>query len=113
MVDAEFVRALPKAELHVHLEGTLEPELLFSLAQRNAVVLPWDSVDDLRAAYEFDDLASFLALYFEGCRVLVQEQDFYDLTRAYLARAHEDGVVRAEMFLGPQSFTDRGVPTMT
>ena len=110
-MNADYVRSLPKAELHVHLEGTLEPELLFALARRNDVALPWASVDDLQAAYRFDDLASFLALYFEGCQVLVHEQDFYDLTRAYLGRAHDDGVVRAEMFLGPQSFTERGVPT--
>jgi adenosine deaminase len=105
-----FVQALPKAELHVHLEGCLEAEMLFRLAERNDVALPWSSVDVLRDAYHFSDLASFLSLYFEGCRVIVTEQDFYDVTRAYLARAHADGVVRAEVFLGPQSFTDRGIP---
>jgi adenosine deaminase len=104
------VRALPKAELHVHLEGCLEADLLFALAARNDVALPWASVDELRRAYRFDDLQSFLALYFAGCRVLCRERDFYDVTRAYLSRAHADGVVRAETFLGPQSFTERGIP---
>jgi adenosine deaminase len=103
----EFVRALPKAELHMHLEGALEPELLFALARRNDVALRWSSVDDLRRAYEFRDLQQFLDLYYEGCRVLLHEQDFYDLTRAYLSRAHADGVRRAEISMGPQSFTGR------
>lgn len=107
----DFVRALPKAELHVHLEGCLEAELLFELAKRNDVTLPWADADALRDAYRFSDLQSFLNLYFEGCRVLVREQDFYDVTRSYLSRAHADGVVRAEVFLGPQSFTERGTPT--
>jgi adenine deaminase len=107
---ADRIQALPKAELHVHLEGCLEADLLFELAERNGVDLRWESVSALRAAYQFNGLQSFLDLYFEGCRVLVREPDFYELTRAYLARAHADGVVRAEMFLGPQSFTDRGVP---
>jgi adenosine deaminase len=106
----EFVRSLPKAELHIHLEGSLEAEMLFRLAERNDVALPWPSADALRGAYRFDSLQSFLDLYYQGCRVLVREQDFYDVTRAYLARAHADGVVRAEAFLGPQSFTERGVP---
>jgi adenosine deaminase len=104
------VKDLPKAELHVHLEGCLEADLLFELARRNEIVLPWPSVDALRAAYRFDGLPAFLALYFQGCEVLRREQDFYDLTRGYLARAYADGVVHAEMFLGPQSFLDRGVP---
>ena len=106
-----FVRGIPKAELHVHLEGCIEPELMFALAERNGLTLRWPTPDALQAAYDFPDLASFLALYFEGCRVLVRDRDFYDLTRAYLTRAHTDGVKRAEMFLGPQSFTDRGVST--
>jgi adenosine deaminase len=105
-----FIGQLPKAELHVHLEGCLEAELLFELAERNDVALPWRSAAALRAAYQFDDLQSFLALYFQGCQVLRREQDFYQLTRDYLARAHADGVVRAECFLGPQSFTEQGVP---
>jgi adenosine deaminase len=105
--DTEFIAALPKAELHMHLEGALEPELLFELATRNDVALGWRTVDELRGAYEFHSLQPFLDLYYEGCRVLCQERDFYDLTRAYLARAHADGVRRAEISLGPQSFLGR------
>ena len=104
--DPEWVRRL----IRVNIEGTLEPEMMFALAARNGVDLKWDSPEALRAAYEFSDLKSFLELYFEGCRVLVSERDFYDVTMAYLKRAVRDGVVRAELFLGPQSFTDRGVP---
>lgn len=106
----QFIRTVPKAELHVHLEGSLEPEMLFRLAERNSIALRWPSVDALRAAYEFANLEDFLALYFEGCRVLVTERDFYDVTAAYLAKANEQGVRRTELFLGPQSFTERGVP---
>jgi adenosine deaminase len=105
-----FIRGLPKTELHMHLEGSLEPELMMRLAARNGHALRWTSADELRAAYDFSDLQSFLDLYFEGCQVLVTQQDFYDLTRAYLSRATADGVIRAELFLGPQSFTARGVP---
>jgi adenosine deaminase len=105
--DTEFIRALPKAELHMHLEGALEPELLFELARRNDVTLGWRTVAELRGAYEFHSLQPFLDLYYEGCRVLCHERDFYDLTRAYLARAHADGVRRAEISLGPQSFLGR------
>lgn len=108
-----FIRGLPKTELHMHLEGSLEPELMMQLAARNGCRLRWQSADDLRKAYQFSNLQSFLDLYYEGCQVLVHERDFYDLTRAYLKRAHEDGVIRAEMFLGPQSFTTRGVPIAT
>ena len=109
MIDA-FVQGLPKAELHMHLEGSIEPEHLLELAQRNGLRPRWDSPEALRAAYEFEDLQSFLDLYYEGCRVLLREQDFYDITRAYLRRAHADTVIRAEVFIGPQSFTDRDVP---
>ncbi len=105
-----FVRGLPKAELHVHLEGCLEPDLLFALAGRNNIKLRWDAPEALCAAYRFDNLQSFLDLFYEGCRVLLHAQDLYDLTRDYLRRAHADGVVRAEIFLGPQNFTPRGVP---
>ncbi len=108
-----FIAGLPKAELHVHLEGCLEPDLMFALARRNGIALRWPSPEALRSAYQFADLSSFLALYFEGCRVLVTEQDFHDLTLTYLRRAHADGVVRAEMFIGPQSFTERGVALAT
>ncbi|SMX55523.1 Adenosine deaminase (Adenosine aminohydrolase) [Bradyrhizobium sp. ORS 285] len=111
MPDLEpFIRSLPKTELHMHIEGSIEPEMMFALAERNGIDLKWDSPEALRAAYEFSDLKSFLDLYFEGCRVLVSERDFYDVTTAYLRRAVRDGVVRAELFLGPQSFTERGVP---
>jgi adenine deaminase len=110
MLDIEvFVRGLPKADLHMHLEGSIEPQLMLDLATRNGLRLRWDSADALRAAYQFTNLQSFLDLYFQGCRVLVTEQDFYDVTRAYLRRAREDGVIRSELFLGPQSFTERGV----
>ncbi|KQM88766.1 adenosine deaminase [Sphingomonas sp. Leaf23] len=105
-----FVHGLPKTDLHMHLEGSIEPELMMTLARRNCVPLRWDTADALRAAYRFEDLQSFLDLYFEGCRVLVTQADFHDVTRAYLHRAHADGVVHAEMFIGPQSFTERGVP---
>ena len=105
-----FIRGLPKAELHVHLEGCLEADLMFDLAARNGIRLRWPTPGALRAAYRFDNLQSFLDLYYEGCGVLLQAQDIYDLTRDYLRRAHRDGVVRAEIFLGPQGFTQRGVP---
>ncbi len=109
----DFVRGLPKAELHLHIEGTLEPELMFALAARNGVELRFGSVEELRAAYEFDDLQSFLDIYYEGAACLVHEQDFYDLTWAYLERAAADGVRRAEIFFDPQTHTDRGVPMAT
>ncbi len=105
-----LVRSLPKAELHLHLEGTLEPELAFELARRNGVRLPYDSVDELRRAYRFTDLQSFLDLYEGGAQVLRTEQDFYDLTRAYLDRARRQGVVHAEVMVDPQLHTRRGVP---
>jgi len=104
-----FIRGIPKAELHVHLEGCLEAELMFDLAVRNGLNLRWKSAEALRAAYQFTNLQTFLDLYYDGCRVLAQERDFYDLARAYLSRAHADGVIRAEVFIGPQSFTERGV----
>jgi len=104
-----FVAGLPKAELHLHLEGSIEPDLMFELAKRNDVELPWASPEHLRAAYAFRDLRSFLDLYYQGCRVLVGEQDFYDITMAYLRRARADNVMHAEMFLGPQSFVERDI----
>ncbi len=109
MNNAEFIRSLPKAELHMHIEGAIEAEMMFSLAERNGVVLRWPSVEALRGAYRFKDLQGFLDLFYDGCRVLVQSQDFYDVTAAYLKRAHADGIQRAEMFLGPQSHTARGI----
>ena len=104
-----FVRALPKAELHLHIEGTLEPELMFELARRNGVKLPWDSVEATRAAYAFSDLQSFLDLYYAGAAALIQERDFFDLAMAYFERAHADGVVHAELFFDPQTHTARGI----
>ena len=106
----DFIQALPKVELHVHLEGTLEPELMFQLAERNGVALPYPDVASVRAAYEFDDLQSFLNLYYNGACVLLEEQDFYDLTRAYLDRIAAENVVHTEMFFDPQTHTERGVP---
>jgi len=106
----DFARGLPKAELHLHIEGTLEPELMFELARRNGVRLPYASVDDVRRAYIFSDLQSFLDIYYAGCRVLLKEQDFYDLTWAYLTRAVSQGVRHAEIFFDAQTHTDRGVP---
>ena len=108
-----FARDLPKAELHLHIEGTLEPELMFELARRNGIRLPYASVDEVRRAYVFNDLQSFLDIYYAGCRVLLKEQDFYDLTWAYLTRAASQGVRHAEIFFDPQTHTDRGVPFET
>ena len=104
-----FIERMPKAELHVHVEGTLEPELKFDLARRNGIELPYRSVDALRAAYDFDDLPSFLKVYYEGMSVLLTEQDFYDLTAAYLTRAHSQNVIYAEIFFDPQAHTTRGI----
>jgi adenosine deaminase len=104
-----FVRRLPKAELHVHIEGTLEPEMMFELAQRNGIDLPFSSVDEIRLAYEFTSLQSFLDIYYQGAAVLVTEEDFYDLMLAYLERAHADGVRRSEIFFDAQTHTARGV----
>jgi len=105
-----FVQGLPKAELHLHLEGTLEPELMFELAARNGLTLPYDSVESARAAYEFSDLQSFLDLYYAGCSVLITEQDFYDLTWAYLTRAAAENIRHVEPFFDPQTHTERDVP---
>jgi adenine deaminase len=106
----ELLARMPKAELHVHVEGTLEPELVFALAARNGVALPWPDVAALRAAYAFQDLQSFLDLYYAAASVLRTEQDFHDLAWAYLQRAAAEGVVRAEIFFDPQTHTARGVP---
>ena len=103
------VQSMPKAELHIHIEGSLEPELIFALAERNGVALPYASVDALRAAYAFTDLQSFLDIYYAGASVLLQEQDFYDMTAAYLKKAAEDNVRHTEIFFDPQTHTARGV----
>ena len=108
-----FVRALPKAELHLHIEGTLEPEMMVALAARNGVALPWPDADAVRAAYNFADLQSFLDVYYAGAASLMRAEDFRDLALAYFARAHEDGVVHAELFFDPQTHTVRGVPIGT
>ena len=105
-----LLRAMPKAELHIHIEGSLEPELIFKLAQRNGVTLPYPSVDALRAAYAFTDLQSFLDIYYAGASVLLREQDFFDMAWAYFEKAAADNVVHAELFFDPQTHTDRGVP---
>jgi adenine deaminase len=110
MLDLDaFIHAIPKAELHLHIEGTLEPVLMFELARRNRVTLPYDSVDAVQRAYVFSDLQSFLDIYYAACSVLRQERDFYDLAWAYLERAAAQNVRRAEIFFDPQTHTDRGV----
>jgi adenosine deaminase len=108
-----IVERMPKAELHIHIEGSLEPELIFALAQRNGVSLAYPTVDALRSAYAFSDLQSFLDIYYAGASVLLTEQDFYDMTAAYLARAAADNVRHAEIFFDPQTHTARGVPFAT
>jgi adenosine deaminase len=108
-----FLRAMPKAELHIHIEGSLEPELIFQLARRNGVSLPYASVEALRSAYAFTDLQSFLDIYYAGASVLLKEEDFFDMAWAYFLRARADGVVRAELFFDPQTHTERGVPMAT
>jgi adenosine deaminase len=105
-----LIRRLPKVELHLHIEGTLEPEMMFSLAAKHGVKLPYASVDVLRNAYAFHDLQSFLDLYYAGCDVLRDRRDFYALAMAYFARAHADNVVHAELFFDPQTHTVRGIP---
>jgi len=105
--------AMPKAELHIHIEGSLEPELIFALSARNGVALPYASVEALRAAYAFTDLQSFLDIYYAGASVLLNEEDFFDLGLAYFRRAAADHVVHAELFFDPQTHTERGVPMKT
>ena len=109
MATADFVMGLPKAELHLHIEGTLEPELMFELAQRNRVDLPYADVEAVRRAYVFENLQSFLDIYYAGCRVLLTEEDFYDLTISYLRMARGQGVIHSEIFFDPQTHTERGV----
>ena len=107
---SDWVRACPKAELHVHIEGTLEPELIFRLAQRNRVKLAYPSAEALKKAYAFTDLQSFLDIYYAGASVLLTEEDFFDMAWTYLLKLHHQGVVRCEMFFDPQTHTERGVP---
>jgi len=108
-----FIAGLPKAELHLHIEGSLEPELMFALARRNGVAIPFETVDEVRAAYNFSNLQDFLDIYYAGANVLRERQDFHDLAAAYFARAAADGVVHAEIFFDPQTHTDRGIPFAT
>ncbi|MDR3392851.1 MAG: adenosine deaminase [Sulfuriferula sp.] len=107
---ASFVRALPKAELHLHIEGTLEPEMTFELAAKHGIQLPYANVAALRSAYNFSNLQSFLDIYYQGVQVLKDADDFFQLTHAYLKRAHNDGVVHVEIFFDPQSHLERGIP---
>ena len=104
-----FIENMPKAELHLHIEGTFEPELMFEIAQRNGIELPYDSVEALRQAYDFSQLQDFLDIYYQGMNVLQKEQDFYDLTWAYLQRIHAQNVLHTEIFFDPQGHTSRGV----
>ena len=105
----DWLNALPKAELHMHLEGSLEPELMFKLAERNRIQLPWDNVETLRSAYAFNNLQEFLDIYYQGANVLQTEQDFYDLTWAYLKKCEEQNVIHVEPFFDPQTHTARGI----
>lgn len=109
----ELIRALPKAELHVHIEGTFEPELMFAIAQRNQIAIPYKSVEEVKQAYNFHNLQSFLDIYYAGANVLIHEQDFYDLAWAYFEKCAEDNVVHTEMFFDPQTHTDRGIAFAT
>lgn len=109
MTNTALAAALPKAELHLHLEGSLEPELMFALAKRNSIAIPFDSVEAVRAAYSFSNLQDFLDIYYQGASVLIEEQDFHDLTYAYLQRVAADNCRHVEVFFDPQTHTDRGI----
>src|ERR1700736_7001048 len=111
--DEEYIRGLPKAELHVQIEGTLEPELAFQLAKKHGMVLPHATVEELRRAYRFANLQSFLDIYYDGAAVLRDADDFHALTLAYLRKAHAQGVVHAEIFFDPQTHTARGIELCT
>ena len=105
----EFIKKSPKAELHLHIEGTLEPELMFALAKRNNIEIPFNNIDDVKKAYSFNNLDSFLKIYYEGAKVLVKEQDFFDLTWEYLLKCKKENIVHTEIFFDPQSHTGRGI----
>ena len=109
----DFIKGLPKAELHLHIEGTLEPELIFQLAERNQIKLKYESIDELKEAYQFSNLQDFLDLYYAGADVLRKEQDFYDLTWAYLEKIHTENVKHTEIFFDPQTHTERGIAFKT
>ena len=104
-----FIDKMPKAELHIHIEGSFEPELMFEIAQRNNIKLKYNSVEEVRAAYEFNNLQEFLDIYYAGAGVLIKKQDFYDMTMAYLKKAHEENILHTEIFFDPQTHTDRGI----
>lgn len=106
----DFIAGLPKAELHLHIEGTFEPDLMFEIAARNNIKLKYNSVDELKSAYNFNDLQEFLGIYYSGANALIEEQDFYDLTWAYLLKIHSQNVLHTEVFFDPQTHTSRGVP---
>ena len=105
----ELIKKIPKAELHLHIEGSLEPELMFELAKRNKIKIPFKSVDEIKSAYNFHNLQSFLDIYYQGSRVLISEQDFFDLTWAYLLKSKENNIVHTEIFFDPQAHTNRGI----
>ncbi len=109
----KFIQKIPKAELHLHIEGTFEPDLMMIVAKRNGIRLPYASIDELKAAYHFQNLQDFLNIYYQGASILQTEQDFYDLTFAYLQKANEQGVLHAEIFFDPQTHTDRGIELKT
>lgn len=109
----KFIKGLPKAELHVHIEGTFEPELIFKIAERNSIPLKEKSVEELKKAYEFNNLQQFLDIYYQGASVLIKEEDFYDLTMAYLEKAHSENVLHTEIFFDPQTHTKRGIKFST
>lgn len=106
----KVIQGIPKTELHLHIEGSFEPELMFKIAKRNNIALDYDSIDSLKKAYKFNNLQEFLDLYYIGAQVLIHEQDFYDLTWAYLTKVHSQNVVHVEVFFDPQTHTNRGVP---
>jgi len=105
----KFIKEVPKAELHVHIEGTLEPELMFKLAKRNNIKIPFENINDVKSAYNFNNLESFLNIFYQGSNVLIKEQDFFDLTWAYILKCKEDNVVHAEIFFDPQTHINRGI----
>ncbi|WP_321315146.1 adenosine deaminase [Halarcobacter sp.] len=109
----DLIKKLPKAELHLHIEGTLEPELMLELAQRNSIDIPYSTVEDIEKAYNFTDLQSFLDIYYEGASVLIKEEDFYSLTWEYLLKCKENNIVHTEIFFDPQTHTQRGIPFYT
>ena len=105
----ELIKKIPKAELHLHIEGSLEPELMFELSKRNKIEIPFKSVDEIRSAYNFHNLQSFLDIYYQGSNVLIKQQDFFDLTWAYMLKCREESIVHTEIFFDPQTHTDRGI----